>query len=299
MENPTAEGRYKEHSIVRVELSNFQNYDHVVFRPGPRLNLVVGPNGSGKSAIVNAIALVLGADPKVLGRGSKISGFVTNGQSQGAVEIELRNPSGPNLVIKRVINSDNKSQYSLNGKNATEMVVKKRLEKAKIQVANLCTFLPQDKVGNFSKFTPQELLAETQKTIDQEDLYEVHCKLIEMQESSLSRLREEESLTTAVGNMRKRCENLQRDVKRFKDREEAREAIDLLEKRKLWVEFLKYQEHLKIVALEKKEAKEKLEEAQGKDEPMQQALEGMNKELAQAKAFCKRAAKEEMEEVRK
>jgi chromosome segregation ATPase len=40
-------------------------YDHVEFRPGPSLNMVLGPNGSGKSSIAAAIAIGLGFRPKV------------------------------------------------------------------------------------------------------------------------------------------------------------------------------------------------------------------------------------------
>ena len=40
-------------------------YDHVEFRPGPHLNMILGPNGTGKSTIAAAIAIGLGFPPKV------------------------------------------------------------------------------------------------------------------------------------------------------------------------------------------------------------------------------------------
>ena len=85
---------FQRGAIVRIKLYNFQTYTSCEFRPGPRLNLVIGPNGSGKSSIVNALALGMGAGPKLLSRASKIGSFVRNGQDNGFIEIELHDDSG-------------------------------------------------------------------------------------------------------------------------------------------------------------------------------------------------------------
>lgn len=57
--------RYIAGSIVRVKITGFMTYDHVEFRPGPHLNMILGPNGTGKSSIAAAIAIGLGFHPKV------------------------------------------------------------------------------------------------------------------------------------------------------------------------------------------------------------------------------------------
>lgn len=56
---------YVPGSIIRVQLHNFLTYDHVEFRPGPHLNMIIGPNGTGKSSIACAIALGLNWPPSV------------------------------------------------------------------------------------------------------------------------------------------------------------------------------------------------------------------------------------------
>jgi hypothetical protein len=56
---------YVPGSIVRVQLHDFLTYDHVEFRPGPHLNMIIGPNGTGKSSIACAIALGLNWPPSV------------------------------------------------------------------------------------------------------------------------------------------------------------------------------------------------------------------------------------------
>lgn len=50
---------------MRVKITGFMTYDHVEFRPGPHLNMILGPNGTGKSSIAAAIAIGLGFHPKV------------------------------------------------------------------------------------------------------------------------------------------------------------------------------------------------------------------------------------------
>lgn len=40
----------------------------------------------------------------------------------------------------------------------------------KIQIGNLCQFLPQDKVSDFAKMTQQELLQNTEKTVNNIDV---------------------------------------------------------------------------------------------------------------------------------
>lgn len=56
---------FSKGAIMSLRMKNFLSYDEAVATFGPRLNVVVGPNGSGKSTLVCAIALVLGASPKV------------------------------------------------------------------------------------------------------------------------------------------------------------------------------------------------------------------------------------------
>ena len=63
-------------TVVRIELTNFMTYNHVIVEPGPRLNLILGPNGSGKSTVVCALCLGLGGSQKLLGRSERLGDFV-------------------------------------------------------------------------------------------------------------------------------------------------------------------------------------------------------------------------------
>merc|ERR1712238_576290 len=155
---------------------------------GPRLNMVVGPNGTGKSSILCAICLGLGGEPRLLGRADQVETFIQNGQEDAEIELEVAHENGDDAVITRVIRNGekkNRSTFTWNGGNISGKKVRERVSEIfQIQIDNLCTFLPQEKVGSFSGIKCKELLLETEKTLSEnQDLYNTHLKLIEMQEA--------------------------------------------------------------------------------------------------------------------
>lgn len=113
---------------------DFMTYDHVEFRPGPHLNMILGPNGTGKSTIAAGIAIGLGFSPKVcrvssaessekeiahaqvMGRANDLRAYVKQGREEGTVEVELKGRRGKrNPVIWRKFNREDKSEWKLNG----------------------------------------------------------------------------------------------------------------------------------------------------------------------------------------
>lgn len=105
-----------------------------------------------------------------------------HGYEQGYVEIELKGQIGkPNVVVRRNITTkSNASTWTLNGKSSQKNQVDTEVAKLGVQVGNLCSFLPQDRVNEFAKLKPDELLVETQKVAGHEKLKTWHDKLIEM-----------------------------------------------------------------------------------------------------------------------
>lgn len=84
-------------------------------------------------------------------------------------------------MIRRDIYRDNKSSWMLDGRDSTLKAVTRVMEEAKIQIDNLCQFLPQDKVGEFSRMNPVQLLKATETAIMDGDLATTHDKIIELQ----------------------------------------------------------------------------------------------------------------------
>lgn len=232
---------YVPGSIIRVQLHNFLTYDHVEFRPGPHLNMIIGPNGTGKSSIACAIALGLNWPPSILGRAAELNSFVKIGATDGYIEIELKGKIGKkNLVIRRNLSSTSKgSTYHLSGQAATGREVTQKMNELNVQVGNLCSFLPQDKVSEFAHMSPQQLLRETQRAAGDPRLTNWHDTLItagkEMAQLGEVLNSEKQQLKT----LEDRNAMLERDVQRFNERKEFERQIALLE---LILPFMEYME---------------------------------------------------------
>ncbi|KAF9476726.1 P-loop containing nucleoside triphosphate hydrolase protein [Pholiota conissans] len=228
---PRGDDGYIPGSIVRIQLLNFVTYDYVQFCPGPYLNMIIGPNGTGKSSIACAIALGLNFPPAILGRANEIHSYVKNGTNSGYIEIELKGPKGKrNLVIRRSLNSMSKSSsFTINGQPASGNEIKLRMAELNVQVGNLCSFLPQDRVSEFAAMSPQQLLRETQLAAGDENLTKWHDTLIsagqERKAIQLAINNEEDSLR----QMKERNEGIERDVQRYMERQRIQHLIALLE----------------------------------------------------------------------
>ncbi|KAJ3877761.1 hypothetical protein F5051DRAFT_407478 [Lentinula edodes] len=268
-------------SIVRIQLRNFVTYDYVEFRPGPYLNMIIGPNGTGKSSIACAIALGLNFSPKVLGRADEISAYVKNGTPDGHIEIELKTPAGkPNLVIHRKLVAYSKSStFMLNGKNATGKEVSQRMAELGVQVGNLCSFLPQDKVSEFAMMSPQQLLKETQKAAGDTNLTSWHETLIEAgKESSLikEKVASEQSQLT---QMNARNAAIEHDVERYHERRKIEDMIKILE---VYIPCASYREllaryhELKVV---QRKMHQKVLRLKAKNEPAHELLNVLKSDL--------------------
>ena len=98
------ECRVKHHgigAITKIELQDFMCHEHLVYHPGPCVNLITGRNGSGKSSIFQAIVLGLGGTSKQAERGYKnLSRFVRQGADKAVIKITLQN-SHPDPNWKR------------------------------------------------------------------------------------------------------------------------------------------------------------------------------------------------------
>ncbi len=139
-----------------------------------------------------------------------------------------------------------------------------------INIDNLCTFLPQDKVGNFSGFDKQALLLETEKSLSAA-LYDTHQQLIQLEKELQSSGNDVKATEDKLKTLKKQNERLEREKELMEERQELLERIDLLKKKRAWLNFdLKRAE-----AVEAKEKREELKkqkrEAERSVRPIQEA----------------------------
>lgn len=274
--NGTPASGFATGSIVRVKVENFVIYEKAEFLPGPNLNMVIGPNGTGKSSLVCAICLGLGYPASVLGRATSFGEFVKHGKEYATVEVELqkRPEDRANYVIKLVIKrEDSTRKFSLNGREATIKQIQHVTRQLRIQIDNLCQFLPQDKVAEFAGLNSVELLTRTLQAAAPEAIIEQQNRLKQLFDEQKSVSRQLATDAETLRGWETRQQGLQADVERLREREQIQaRVVDLSEARLV----LDYDEKRRIFS-ECRENKRKAQERQRRlEERCAPSLEDVN-----------------------
>ncbi|KAG7521029.1 structural maintenance of chromosomes protein 5 [Solea senegalensis] len=279
--------RYVDGSILRITMKNFLTYDYSVVNPGPNLNMIVGANGTGKSSIVCAICLGLAGKTAILGRGDKAGLYVKRGCQKGSIEIELYRGGG-NVVINREIHAaNNQSAWMLNGKHCSQKAVEEEVKSLQIQVSNLCQFLPQEKVGEFAKMSKIELLEATEKSVGPPEMYEFHCELKNFRNKERELENAVKEKASFLEKAKQRNERNKIDVNRYYERKRHLDNVELLDKKKPWVEYETNRKDLEQVKRERDEARRQLLTLRQAQAPMMRKLQQIDEQLKPAEAQMK------------
>lgn len=226
--NGTIKTEFSTGAIVRVMVENFVTYEKAEFFPGPNLNMVIGPNGTGKSSLVCAICLGLGYPASVLGRATSFGEFVKHGKEYAIVEVELkkRPEDRANYVVRLRINrEDNNRKFSLNGKEITHKRIQHLMRELRIQIDNLCQFLPQDKVAEFAGLNSVELLTRTLQAAAPQEIIDQQQELRRMFDEQKELQRQLETDAETLRGWETRQQGLQADVERLREREEIQKTV--------------------------------------------------------------------------
>ena len=253
-----------------------------------RLNVVCGPNGTGKSTILCAICLGLGGQPPLLGRADDARTFIMHNEDIATIEIELapHNPSSSQHtlhIIKRIIDR-NKGSVNGRGKAAStyyindEVVNVKQIQKLvsetyKIAIDNLCTFLPQDRVGSFSGFDSKMLLTETEKCVSgSQHLFTVHQQLKELESQILSSGSNLQTIQENVSRLTAETERLASEKQLMEERQSSLDEKQLLLQKRAWVQFDTSREVALALKGERKQLGEQVKKLHASFAPYEDAL---------------------------
>lgn len=243
----------------------------------------------------------LGGQPTLLGRADDVRVFIMHTKNTATIEIELapRPTDTKPPILKRVIDREKGSTsersrgvgantYYINNKKVNIKQVQDLVSgEYGISVANLCTFLPQDKVGSFSGFTPIQLLTETEKAIGMDTVYKPHLDLQKLQDEVNNGDNEVGNMQKTLQEKLKQNESLEREKELMEKRKEAQEKIAYLKKKKIWLVFDKERER----AVELKEARDRAKitykEAEKKIEPLKRKVSQMEHEATRMQSQTK------------
>lgn len=238
------------------------------------MNMVVGANGTGKSSILSAICLGLGGTPKLLGRADDVRAFVQNGQTVANISVTL---APGTHTIRRQIDVRKGSEkgkgrgsstfYINDEKRSVDEVKALVQETYNIQLDNLCTFLPQEKVGSFSSLSNTQRLLEAEKTLPDE-LFQKHNEIIELQNALESQESDLAALEATLNKKKAELDRLEIDRGREEERLQAEAQLELLAAKRLWMEFEELREQTIELKEKKVECKKQLQAAMQLLEPL-------------------------------
>lgn len=221
---------FKDGNILSLTVKDFQTFAAQRFTFGPSLNLIAAPNGSGKSSIANAIAFVLNGTPKTVGKSKDIAEFIRFGCSEAEILAEVF--SGGRVVeLSRKI-AIGHNRHFIDGELVTQREYFELLGRLNIDVNNMCTFLPQERVGEFCRMDGRELLVEMLKNtkIDLTRVKGLHSSL-EKVSAALSSAERKKELVENTINV------LESGMRQLREREENALRVQKLEYKKLFLEY--------------------------------------------------------------
>lgn len=274
---PANAADFQPGSIFRVKVQNFVTYEEAEFFLGPNLNMVIGPNGTGKSSLVCAICLGLGYASNVLGRASAFGEFVKHGKDEAFIEVELqRKPEDPrNYVVGLCIRrEDNSRKFTIDGQRVSLKEVQKLMRSLRIQIDNLCQFLPQDKVAEFAALSPVELLEKTLHAAAPEEMITWRAQLHDFYKAQKETETSGDKIREELRKMEARQQVLQADVEKLRERKAIQEEIEHLNQLRVVVKYHDARKRFKEAKLRKTEAERSLKRLHNSVAP---ALQAVNK----------------------
>ncbi|XP_076875246.1 structural maintenance of chromosomes protein 5 isoform X2 [Brachyhypopomus gauderio] len=167
----------------------------------------------------------------------------------------------------------------IGGKHTSLKAVEEAVKELHIQVGNLCQFLPQEKVGEFAKMSKIELLEATEKSVGPPDMYDFHCKL----KTFRTKERELENSCKEKANFlekaRQRNERHKLDVERYHTKRRHLDRIQMLEKKKPWVEYETARKELEEVKKQREEMKKTVKSLKEVQAPLLRKIQTIESQL--------------------
>ncbi|CAH1154399.1 unnamed protein product [Phaedon cochleariae] len=264
---------YRPGSIRKIEVRNFVTYSHVELYPGPNLNMIIGPNGTGKSTVVAAIILGLGGNPKVVGRGTRVSEYVKHNCESSTINIFLQEDQDDQyLKVTREFDTHERSTWKLNNRKVKLEDMLEYIKKFNIQVNNLCQFLPQDRVQDFAKLNKQDLLRETQRALCRFDLIEKQDSLIRNREQHKQMLGSLETQQKRLQEAHDLNNRLEGRVQSFNKKKKYSENIQHIERKIAWTLYEAIRVQLTDIKKDRNKAQEIYEQFKNALKPKEQGI---------------------------
>ncbi|PXF40701.1 Structural maintenance of chromosomes protein 5 [Gracilariopsis chorda] len=287
---------FRRGNLLRVHMHNFLTFSNTTIVPGPRMNLIIGPNGTGKSSVANAVCIVFGGHPRLLGRTSDLGGFVKHGTHHAAVTALIYDHSVPSGVrsVSRRFDTDGNNEYLLDGQRcAHSRIVADVCQRYDIQLDNLSQFMPQEKIAEFVNLQPHELLTITIRSLGGSERATTFEQLKTLDKHILTDQNELNHLQHRLDNLQEQQRANAEEVDAYRQQQAVRNKLQLYRRYMLCAEEDAARDAYAALLRERKHMEANLNDAKHALHHATSAPVNHKKQLLDAAKQTMRAAKEQ------
>lgn len=125
----------------------------------------------------------------------------------------------------------------IDDEKVTEQVYLSEIRKLNIQVENMCTFLPQDRVQDFAKQNAQEILGSTQKSVCSPEHIEKFAELKRLRQMQLNGNKASQSDREKLEENKQRLAVLDLQVDNIRKKNKLVDEREVCVKKKHWMAY--------------------------------------------------------------
>ncbi|OHS95024.1 RecF/RecN/SMC N terminal domain containing protein [Tritrichomonas foetus] len=290
-------------TLLSIRMINFMKHDNLLIDLKPHANFITGRNGSGKSSILVALAVGLGSNTRLSGRGNNMADLIKDGRHEATIIITIKNtPSGyqqekygDTIVITRKITRASTRFEISNFPRSSATLVREELTRIlqffNIQIDNPCSIMHQDIAREFiGTSTPQKkyelFMRGTLLTRLSDDIAKISANIKNVEGQKDERLAEKKDLD-AQFEKEKRLNDI------VEEADDLLNRIHDLEDELVW-------SYYRVAATANEEAQSSLQEASDKlnaaNEKLQEKQEEANRAKEESDNY-KKLVNEEMQRL--
>ncbi len=272
--------------LDRITIHNFKSFKHASLNFSKGFNCIVGPNGSGKSNICDSLLFALGESSLKRMRVSSAKGLINStaksskGDGVRRAYVTVSFTGDENLDVSRMIKSNNKIAYRINGKRASrqELLDVLRAHKAEINETNT---IAQGEISKLLSLSPRE----------RRGLIDVAAGVKEFDDKKESAMKELEKVDTKITESNIQLNERQAFLNELeKEKTDAERYTELLiTSKRVAYTILKAREAQ--IGAEYEKAVESHENAAGRQKDLEMQLKKLDDELLDATSYREKLTK--------
>ncbi len=272
--------------LDRITIHNFKSFRHASLNLSKGFNCIVGPNGSGKSNICDALLFALGESSlkrmRVTSSKSLINSSATAIKNDGVKRayVTVSFTGDENIDVSRMIKSNNKIAYRINGKRASKQELLDVLKAHKAEI-NETNTIAQGEIGNLLNLSARE----------RRSLIDVAAGVKEFDDKKDSAMKELEKVDTKITESNIQLGERQAFLNELeKEKTDAERYTELLATSKM-IAYTMLKAREEQINGEYQKAVQDYEKASGKQQGLEMQLKKLEDELSNAASYKEKLTK--------